>query len=37
MAARANLRRVRRVNPGAKRRINLSEMSASDISRQSPC
>ena len=37
VAARANLRGVRRVNLGAKRRINLSKMSASDISRQSPC
>lgn len=37
IAARVNLRGVRRVNLCAKRRINLSKMSASDISRQSPC
>lgn len=37
IAARVNLRGVRRVNLCAKRRINLNKMSASDISRQSPC
>ena len=34
-AARVNLRRMGRVNPDAKRRINLSKISPPDISRQS--